>query len=156
MLSAAKRYGARLQSKMRGASDAPIENSETLAPLAAAAERQRGDWARAMELARNEAKHLKGESAALLENNLIAQIQILCGLADAAAGVLRATLAVETGQKPAAHLELAKQGLAEVREGQKLASRGAWQHWYRGDRKMYLDELEAIVRDLTSLQRQTR
>lgn len=156
MLAAAKRYGTRLQSRLRGATGASIEKPEILASLAAAAEQQRDAWARALELARNEAKQLKGESAALLENNLIAQTQILRGLAGAAAGVLRAAHAVETGQPPAAHIELAARGMAEIREGQKLASRGAWQHWYRGDRKMYLDELEAAVRDLTVLQRQTR
>lgn len=156
MLSAAKRYGTRLQSRLRGATDTSIEKPETLASLAAAAEQQRDAWASALELARNESKQLKSESANLLENNLIAQTLILRGLAGTAAGVLRAAHAVETGQPPAAHLERASQGIVEVREGQKLASRGDWQNWYRGDRKMYLDELEAIVRDLKALQRQMR
>lgn len=156
MLGAAKRYGTRLQSRLRGAADTSIEKPETLASLAAAAEQQRAAWAQVLELARIESKRLKGEAAALLENNLIAQTHILRGLAGAAAGVLRAAHAVETDQNLSAHLETAAQGMAEVREGQKLASRGAWQHWYCGDRKMYLDELEAIVRDLTALSRQTR
>jgi hypothetical protein len=50
-----------------------------------------------------------------------------------------------------AHLEAALAGMDEVRAGQALTSRGKWQHWYRGDRKMNLAGAEALTREVLSL-----
>ena len=39
---------------------------------------------------------------------------------------------------------------ARIRSGQELCSRGRWEHWYRGDRKMHLAAAEKLLRQASA------
>lgn len=83
----------------------------------------------------------------LFENNLVAQYKILHGLLAWLEHCLEGGLALHKGQSAdgAAKLREAKAAFAEIRQGQALASRGVWENWYRGDRKMNLGRAEDLT-----------
>jgi hypothetical protein len=95
---------------------------------------------------------LTGSDRTFFENNFVAQRQILLGLLRWWEAGLEAGLAFQQGDhaKMLTHLHAAEGAFKTIRAGQALASRGKWQHWYRGDRKMNLARIEKLTRQLTA------
>ncbi len=89
-------------------------------------------------------KQLAGDTLQFFRTNLIAQHQMLLGLNRWLEAVILARFAMDEGNKQAAgaHLHRAKQYLQAVEEAKTMASQGDWQHWYRGDRKMNIGEMQ--------------
>ena len=78
--------------------------------------------------------------------NLLAQHQMLLGLNRWLEAIILAQFAADesNSQATATHLQRAIQHLQQVQAAQAIASAGEkWQHWYRGDRKMNIDEMIA-------------
>lgn len=91
---------------------------------------------------------LSGKERDFFESNLMAQAKILYGIGIWLEAVLKAQLALEDEKKIQlvhGHLEEAVSALDNVSEGKKLASKGKWENWYRGDKKMNMD----MVRERT-------
>lgn len=93
---------------------------------------------------------LSGTPKDFFTTNLIAQQQIVLGLVKWAEAAVQAALAAEVGKRDecGTHLQTAINAFAEIRSGQALAARGEWADWYRGDRKMNLNQAEALTRRL--------
>ena len=99
---------------------------------------------------------LSGDTLTFFENNLLAQQKIMYGLSLWLEFILKAQLALEEGNQQAAasHVSQALQQFDLMKEGKALASRGdKWQHWYRGDRKMNLNEAEKLTQEVLELLR---
>lgn len=92
-------------------------------------------------------EQLDGTSKRLFESNFVAQYRILHGLKTWLERSLEAGIAVHKRlpMDAVARLHEAKAAFDEIRAGQSLASRGVWENWYRGDRKMNLDRAEELT-----------
>lgn len=98
------------------------------------------------------AAQLDGPSRLFFESNFLAQQQIMLGLLRWVEQVATAHLALDRGDRAAvaAHVRALAEPLALIAAGQALASRGAFQDWYRGDRKMNLAQLRAWTEQLAA------
>ena len=76
------------------------------------------------------------QSRELFENNLMAQHKILLGLLRWVDHVAEAGLALDERQVAVPALQAHEGSAALIDAGKALASRGEFQDWYRGDRKM--------------------
>lgn len=87
---------------------------------------------------------LEGVAREFFENNLIAQHRIFLGLLRWVEHVAEADLALDAGELEEAirHLQATKEATALIDSGKALASRGEFEDWYRGDRKMNCDQLK--------------
>ena len=96
---------------------------------------------------------LAGADKQFFESNFVAQQRILTGLLGWTASTLQAALAMSEDDRSAAvkHLRAALASAERVRQGQKLATRGKWEHWYRGDRKMNLPRAFQGTRELLAV-----
>lgn len=89
------------------------------------------------------ADKLEGTSRELFESNFVAQHKILLGLLRWVEHVAEAGIALDAGDRAAVsrHVQALQEPLALIDAGKTLASRGEFQDWYRGDRKMNLTQL---------------
>jgi hypothetical protein len=89
------------------------------------------------------AGRLDGNAREFFENNLLAQHQIMLGLLHWVEHVAEADLALDAGDaaEVARHVQATKEATALIEAGKALASRGEFQDWYRGDRKMNCAQL---------------
>lgn len=134
----AKRLARRLAARAAGVREIEIDTPQRLESLRKSALAQAERFDASVKLAETARSKLTGESAVLLENNLIAQARIMRGLS-------RVVAALCDGK---AGVAAAREALREVRAAMDLASRGQWQGWYYGDRKMNVSELEGILNEL--------
>ncbi|NLX99768.1 MAG: hypothetical protein GXY83_27035 [Rhodopirellula sp.] len=90
---------------------------------------------------------LAGTARRFFETNFVAQYKIFHGLLTWFEHTLESGLALADGQSTQALEELreAQSAFVEIRAGQALASRGPFENWYRGDRKMNLDGAEELT-----------
>ncbi len=143
-LHTAERFLKTMIAGLKADKPSPFSNPEKIQQRLAEVRRHRTALERAGAEAAPVLAQLEGAAKRLFENNLIAQYQILHGLLAWLEHCLEAGLALHQEQ-PAdglASLREAKTAFAEIRAGQALASRGIWQNWYRGDRKMNLGRAE--------------
>jgi len=89
------------------------------------------------------AGRLEGNAREFLENNLIAQHQIMLGLLCWVEHVAEADAALDRGDAAEARrrIEATREATALIAAGKALASRGEFADWYRGDRKMNCAQL---------------
>ena len=95
-------------------------------------------------------ERLDGEARTFFEANLLAHQRLMLGLSRWVEAGLRATLAERQGDRAAVrrHAEEATRAVETIRAGQALAATGRFADWYRGDRKMNIDEIEALTSEL--------
>ena len=93
---------------------------------------------------------LDGADRRYFETNFVFQQGILVGLLAWTQETLKAVLALSEGDRAEAiaRLEAALAAIDRIREAQALATRGHWEHWYRGDKKMNLARARGMTRDL--------
>jgi hypothetical protein len=93
---------------------------------------------------------LGGANRQFFETNFVAQQQILVGLLEWVQGTLQAALSLSEGDRAAAiaRLEAALGAMDRIRRAQALATRGRFEHWYRGDKKMNLGRARQMTEDL--------
>lgn len=84
-----------------------------------------------------------------LQANLISQLNIMLGLGDWLTGLLEAGKAYNENRLPVClqHLEEALTAFDQINKGIALNSQGKWEHWYRGDKKMNLPEMETQTKN---------
>jgi len=89
------------------------------------------------------AASLEGSSRVLFESNFLAQHRIMLGLLRWVEHVAEASIALDEDNRAAVsrHVRALQEALAMIDAGKALASRGEFQDWYRGDRKMNLAQL---------------
>jgi hypothetical protein len=134
----AKRLARRLAARAAGVSEIELDAPQRIESLRKSARAQAERFDAAVKLAEAARKNLNGEAATLIENNLIAQARIMRGLS-------RTVAALCDGK---AGVAAAREALRDVRAAMDMASRGQWQGWYYGDRKMNVSELEGILNEL--------
>ncbi len=93
---------------------------------------------------------LSGDTLRFFEDNYKAQVLILSGITEWLQNVLEANLALQKGDRSAClqHMEQSLESLQKVHQGKSLARRGKWEHWYRGDKKMNMPEVEERTKEL--------
>lgn len=97
---------------------------------------------------------LTGQSQAFFTANLVAQANILYGIGNWLRACLQAQIALTEAQdmqQAHKHLQAALAALEPVETGKALAATGKWKDWYRGDKKMNLDEVRERTEEITSL-----
>ncbi len=116
-------------------------------------ERQLADLATSRELAEVASAQLEGRQQAFFQTNLEAQIQIQVGLGQWLHALMQARLMMdnEDAAKAGLFLQEALQAFETIRAGQELATRGKWKDWYRGDKKMNLQNLEEQTGNINTL-----
>lgn len=134
----AKRLARRLAARAAGVSQVELETPERLAALRKSALGQAERFDAAVRLGEEARKDLAGEASEMIENNLIAQARIMRGLSRTVAALCDGMNGVGA----------AREAMREVRAAMELASRGKWQGWYYGDRKMNVRELEGMLDEL--------
>ena len=67
--------------------------------------------------------------------------------------IIQANLVANEGNWKALilHLHAANEAFATVRLGQDLASKDKWENWYRGEKKMNLNNMQAQTERITKL-----
>jgi len=98
----------------------------------------------AEKLAEKALQKLEGQSSVFFESNLLAQLKILKGLGHWLVACTSAKLAIESGNMEEAEDQLV-QAIAAfdiIQTGKNLASYGKWEDWYRGDKKMNIDNMK--------------
>lgn len=118
--------------------------------LLAQVRKQMSAMVKSRTLAQQAASSMTAEERTFFENNLIAQQTIMIGILRWLETGALATLA-ERNHDRAEVLIQARAGLlaiGEIRTGQAMASRGKWQEWYRGDRKMNLARAAQLTQQL--------
>jgi len=106
---------------------------------------QKEGVAKAGELAEQARAKLEGQSLDFFEVNMIAQQKILLGINTWLDALLSATMeANEEDWKASVNmLEESMKGFELIWKGKELGSQGEkWKHWYRGDKKMNLPNVE--------------
>lgn len=88
------------------------------------------------------------EEKKLFENNFLSHLLIMVGLEDYLISVLHAQQYFEEGntEKCISYLEQALKAFDGIRSGLNMNVAGEkWQHWYRGEKKMNLSEVEKNI-----------
>lgn len=99
-------------------------------------------------------RQLEGDTLKFFQVNLKAQHQIILSLNLWLEDVILAQLTLDKGnvQESYQHLLDANQHIAQIDEAKKLASFGEkWEHWYRGDKKMNISQVQAQTEDVLNL-----
>lgn len=99
------------------------------------------------------AANLEGSGRVLFESNFLAQHKIMLGLLRWVEHVAEASIALDEGNRAAVsqHVQALQEPLALIDAGKSLASRGEFQDWYRGDRKMNLAQLNEWTAKLAAI-----
>ena len=93
------------------------------------------------------------------EVNFVAQQKILLGITAWLDALVKASVAEDSGNRPAciSSLEQAVNAFTLIHEGKALASRGKkWENWYRGDKKMNLPSVEKTSGELLETAKSAR
>jgi len=95
-------------------------------------------------------QQLMGDTRTFFESNYEAQVEILSGITGWLIHIIKGNIAIQDGDKSAClfHLQKANKALEDVRTGKVLASRGKWEHWYRGDKKMNMPQIELQTKEI--------
>jgi hypothetical protein len=103
-------------------------------------------WKESLATGEHVASRMDDGARQFFETNFLGQQRLALGLAETLHALAQAEL--EPGS---AHNQMksALSGLANIRAGRDLMTRGEWRDWYRGDRKMNLQQLEALVQQLS-------
>jgi len=91
---------------------------------------------------------LTGQNLSFFEVNLIGQQKILLGITSWLEALVMAVDAENDNNREYTiqYLESALDAFELINEGKELVSKGQkWNHWYRGDTKMNLPEMERIT-----------
>ncbi|MGK7396278.1 MAG: glycosyl hydrolase 115 family protein, partial [Candidatus Cyclobacteriaceae bacterium M3_2C_046] len=98
-------------------------------------------------------KQLIGDTLQFFTMNYEAQFRIIYGLSQWCDQVIDANKAMQKENIEAArqHLQKANQAIQLAKSGQALASRGKWEHWYRGDTKFNMPEVERVTEETLNL-----
>jgi hypothetical protein len=99
-------------------------------------------------------KKLTGQSLSFFEVNLIAQQNILLGITNWLDALAKATKAEDQGNREETirALEDAVKAFELVHAGKATGSRGGkWEHWYRGDTKMNMGNVEKSTIELLEI-----
>jgi hypothetical protein len=152
LIAAGKKFYASLlqhAAKPRAAWDDPQKIHSLLAKV----ERQRVAVEKAGAGVADVLPKLQDSERAFFEVNFVAQQRILLGLVRWLENGLQAGLAMQAGdrRKVTAHVTAAQAAIADIRAAQKLATRGPWENWYRGDKKMNIGEAERLTNELANL-----
>jgi len=145
-----RRFLGQMRTRMKQAKPRPWDDPERIGSLLDQVRTQRAAVEAAGADAGDVLALLEGTERAFFETNFVAQQTIMRGLLRWLESCLAAGLSLQDGDRAGAatHLEAALAGMETVRQGQALASRGRWEHWYRGDRKMNLAGAEQLTRDV--------
>jgi hypothetical protein len=127
-----------------------VNHPERVREKLARIERQLADVLAAGREADEVLARLEGADRRFFEANFVAQQQILVGLLEWTGHTLRAALALaEKGTDEAVEeLQAALAAMERIARAQALATRGRWQHWYRGDKKMNLPRAREMTEKL--------
>ncbi len=92
-------------------------------------------------------QQLTGDTLHFFTMNYEAQFKIIYGLSQWCNQVIKANTAMqkENTKEALKHLQQADEAIALAKSGQALASQGKWQHWYRGDKKFNMPEVEQVT-----------
>ncbi len=92
-------------------------------------------------------QQLTGDTLHFFTMNYEAQFKIIYGLSQWCNQVIKANTAMqkENTKEALKHLQRADEAIALAKSGQALASQGKWQHWYRGDKKFNMPEVEQVT-----------
>lgn len=98
-------------------------------------------------------QQLTGDTLQFFTMNYEAQFKIIHGLSQWCNQVIKANKAMQKENKEEAlhHLQQGNEAIAIAKSGQKLASQGKWQHWYRGDTKFNMPEVERVTKETLNL-----
>ncbi|MEM6845298.1 MAG: glycosyl hydrolase 115 family protein [Bacteroidota bacterium] len=141
-------WGSRYLSDMHPANSLPPD--EVLVPL-----QQQIQSLEGMEGSLEQAaSQLTGDTLQFFRTNLIAQHEILIGLNRWLEAVILARLAMDEENSMAAgmHLQRAVEFLERVEKAKEITSEGEkWEHWYRGDKKMNIAEMQERTEQMRQL-----
>ena len=92
-------------------------------------------------------QQLQGDTLQFFIMNYEAQFNIILGLTRWCNHATKASFALQNENKEECrnHLQLADEALKLAQEGQEMASRGKWEHWYRGDTKFDLNSIVELT-----------
>jgi len=152
LLHAGVRFYGRMLTVAKQGTKPPWQKPEQIRKLLARVQTQRAAIEKAGEGAQSVVERLDGHARTFFQTNFVAQQRILLGLARWLESGLLAGLALQDddGGEFLARLTAADEAVRLIRSGQALASRGKWEHWYRGDRKMNLGFAEMLTKQLLS------
>lgn len=146
--------GSRVYSQIlkQASEGAKLETPQRVRELLAGVERQHAALQKAGANIQEILEMLSGNERQFFETNFVAHYRIAAGLLEWVASACRASLALDQGDLHAAarHLADGRKAMDLVRSGQALCSRGRWEHWYRGDRKMNLAAAEKLLRQASA------
>ena len=134
-------------------SDAYPHNYMSSAEYLPAVEKQLSGLEECLNLIPDIKSELQGDTLRFFENNYQAQVLILSGISEWLQNVLKANLALQENDQAACqqNLQEAVKALEKVEQGKALASRGKWEHWYRGDKKMNMPAVEQRTEEILKL-----
>ncbi|MFW5656851.1 MAG: glycosyl hydrolase 115 family protein [Bacteroidota bacterium] len=92
-------------------------------------------------------QQLQGDTLHFFIMNYEAQFNIILGLTRWCNHATKASFALQDGNKEEgfSHIQQAAEALELAQNGQELASRGKWEHWYRGDKKFNLNAVMELT-----------
>ena len=92
-------------------------------------------------------KRLKGDTLQFFTMNYEAQFRIIYGLSQWCNHTIKANklMQKENVEEALQHLQKADEAITLAKSGQDLASQGKWEHWYRGDKKFNMPEVERLT-----------
>lgn len=154
IVAAGRRFLETMRDRLQSGDGSPFTAPEQIERRRGEVRRQRAAVEKAEAEMNTVLARLDGPGRRLFESNFAAQYHILHGLLAWYEAVLSSGLAIEQGDATLwqQELEAALRGLEEIRRGQAYASRGDWEHWYRGDRKMNLARAEALTREVKQME----
>lgn len=105
---------------------------------------QLSELSKAQAMADAVVPQLQGEPAQFFTANLVAQIEILTGIGQWLENCILAKQAADEHDqaKVEGYLQEALTACQRMQQGQQMAAQGRWEDWYRGDKKMNLQDLE--------------
>ena len=103
----------------------------------------------ALAMAESISEQMNGPQKIFLETNLEVQAKIMIGLGEWLKHVMQAKERIMENEVKMAlfHLDEAVTGLSYVKNAQRRASHGPWEHWYRGDKKMNIEHMIGQTRE---------
>lgn len=96
---------------------------------------------------------LSGDEAILIKSNLLSHAYFMRGLSQRLEYAVLAKMALEQGDHSACitNLKLAAESFSDIRKAKILGSQGKWTDWYRGDKKMNLQQKEKDMQRILDL-----
>lgn len=142
----------------RSLSDANPAGSLPLEEILHSVRQQLADLAKAQQVADEALTQLEGEAKTFFTANLLAQIEILSGLGVWLENCIQAKQATDAHdlQQTEVYLQQALAACTKMQKGQQLAAQGKWADWYRGDKKMNLQDVAQKTKEVLDVLQQDK